>query len=82
MTYNLPPDGIEIPKELQNFPLGSLVGKIATSATDDEAKVFVVGAGTSFTAEADGRLFLRMYDSDPEDNLGKVSVYIEGTYKK
>jgi hypothetical protein len=44
--------------------------------------VFLIGSSTSFTAERDGRLFLRMYDSDPSDNLGKVSVYLEGTFKK
>jgi hypothetical protein len=82
MTYVLPPDGIEIPKELQNFPLGALVGKIATSPTDEDAKVFLIGAATNIKAEQDGRLFLRIYDSDPDDNLGKVSVVIEGTFKK
>jgi tetratricopeptide (TPR) repeat protein len=83
MTYNnLPPDGVEIPKELRDFPLGALVGMIATSPTEADAKVFIIGTSTSFTAERDGRLFLRMYDSDPEDNLGKISVYVEGTFKK
>ncbi len=82
MTYNLPPDGIEIPKELQTFPLGALVGKIATSPTDEEAKVFLIGSSTNLKAEQDGRLFLRIYDSDPDDNLGKITVLIEGTFKK
>ena len=82
MQYNLPPDGIEIPKELQNFPLGSLVAKIASSPTDEEAKIILIGTEKSFTSEVDGRLYLRMYDSDPEDNIGKLSVYVEGTFKK
>lgn len=83
MTYaNLSPDGVEIPKEMRDFPLGALVGMIATSPTEADPKVFTVGASTSFTADRDGRLFLRMYDSDPEDNLGKISVYLEGTFKK
>lgn len=82
MTYTLSPDGIEIPKELRNFPLGALVGKIASSPTDEEADIFLIGASKSFTADREGRLYLRMYDSDTDDNLGKVSAYIEGTYKK
>jgi hypothetical protein len=82
MTYTLPPDGIEIPKELRDFPLGALVGKIMTSPTDDEAKVFLIGPATSFTAETSGRLVLRMYDSEPDDNIGKISTYIEGTFGK
>jgi len=83
MTYaNLSPDGVEIPKELRDFPLGALVGMIGATPTDADAKVFIVGSSTSFTADRDGRLFLRMYDSDVEDNLGKISVYLEGTFKK
>jgi hypothetical protein len=83
MSYaNLSPDGVEIPQELRNFPLGALVGMIAASPTEADAKVFIVGASTSFTADRDGRLFLRMYDSDPDDNLGKISVYLEGSFKK
>jgi hypothetical protein len=82
ISYPLSPDGIEIPKELQNFPLGALVCKIAASPTDEEAKVILVGTSKSFTAESDGRLFFRMYDADPVDNLGKITVYLEGTFKK
>lgn len=80
MEYTLPPDGIEIPKELRDFPLGALVGKIMTSPTDEDAKVFLIGSGTKFTANQDGRLVLRIYDSDPEDNSGKMSTMIEGTF--
>lgn len=82
MSYNLSPDGIEIPKELQNFPLGALVAKIATSPNDEDAKIILVGTEKSFTAETDGRLYFRMYDSDPDDNNGKITVYLEGTFKK
>lgn len=82
MTYSLSADGIEIPKELRDFPLGALVGKIATSPTDEDAKIFLIGAAKSFTADKDGRLYLRIYDGETDDNLGKISTYIEGTYKK
>ena len=80
MEYTLPPDGIEIPKELRDFPLGALVGKVMTSPDDEEAKVFLIGSGTKFTAEKDGRLVMRIYDSDPTDNNGKMSTMIEGTF--
>lgn len=81
MEYTLPPDGIEIPKELRDFPLGALVGKVMTAPDDEEAKVFLIGSSTKFTAEKDGRLVLRIYDSDPADNNGKMSTMIEGTFQ-
>lgn len=82
MTYNLQADGLEIPKELRDFPLGSLIGLIAESTTDKDAKPFLVGADKSFEAPKSGRLFLRIYDSDPEDNMGRIGVMVEGTFKK
>lgn len=83
MAYTLPPDGIEIPKELQELPLGALVGVIADANTKmDEAKPFLVGANKSFEPDMSGRLFLRIYDSDPTDNTGKLNVVIEGTFQK
>lgn len=83
MSYTLPPDGIEIPKELQELPLGSLVGVIADASTKmDEVKPFLVGTNKSFEPDKSGRLFLRIYDSDPTDNTGKLSCVIEGTFQK
>jgi hypothetical protein len=83
MSYTLPPDGIEIPEELRNFPLGALVGAIVPpGAPSDEIKPFLVGSSKSFDAPKSGRLMLRIYDSDPEDNIGKLSVTIEGTFGK
>ena len=82
MTYNLQADGLEIPKELRDFPLGSLIGLIAESVDDKDAKPFLVGNDKSFDAPKTGRLFLRIYDSDPEDNIGRIGVVVEGTFKK
>lgn len=82
MQYNLQADGLEIPKELRDFPLGSLIGLIAQSTDDKDAKPFLVGADKSFEAQKSGRLFLRIYDSDPEDNTGRIGVVVEGTFKK
>jgi hypothetical protein len=82
MTYTLSPDGIEIPKELRDFPLGSLVGAISESADLSEAKVFLVGKEKSMEPNVSGRLYLRMYDSNPDDNTGRLGVMVEGTFKK
>ncbi|MGC3965897.1 MAG: hypothetical protein QM775_00550 [Pirellulales bacterium] len=82
MTYTLSPDGIEIPKELRDFPLGSLVGAISESADLSEAKVFLVGSEKSIEPNVTGRLYLRMYDSNPDDNTGRLGVIVEGTFKK
>lgn len=82
MTYNLQADGLEIPKELRDFPLGAMIGLIADSTDDKDAKPFLVGTNKSFDAPKSGRLFLRIYDSDPEDNTGRIGVVVEGTFKK
>lgn len=82
MEHVLDADGMEIPEELKDFNLGCLVGKIVTSANPDENKPFMVGKKAEFTPEASGRLLLRMYDSDPRDNKGLISVEIQGTFEK
>jgi hypothetical protein len=83
MEYTLPPDGIEIPEELRNFPLGALVGAIAEpDMSPEDLKPFLVGSSKSFEPPKGGRLLLRIYDSEPMDNTGKLSVTIEGTFTK
>ncbi|MBA4017656.1 MAG: hypothetical protein C0483_10830 [Pirellula sp.] len=82
MTYTLPADGIEIPKELRDFPLGALVGAISESADLSEAKPFMVGNEKSMEPSTPGKLYLRMYDSNPDDNTGRLGVIVEGTFKK
>jgi tetratricopeptide (TPR) repeat protein len=81
LTAQLGPNGMEIPKELREFNLGALVGMIVS---DDarEAKPFFVGAEFNMEATERGRLYLRMYDADPSDNAGKLSVTIEGTFTR
>jgi hypothetical protein len=73
-------DGLSIPKELRDFPLGCLVGMIPS---DDPklAKPFVLGSGKQFISDRSGKLFLRMYDTDPRDNRGSLKVEIHGTFK-
>ncbi|MBC7856803.1 MAG: hypothetical protein IAF94_25515 [Pirellulaceae bacterium] len=73
-------DGLSIPKELRDFPLGCLVGMIPS---DDPklAKPFVLGSGKQFISDRSGKLYLRMYDTDPRDNRGSLKVEIHGTFK-
>jgi len=82
MTYNLQADGLEIPKELRDFPLGAMIGLIADSVDDKDAKPFLVGSEKSFDAPRTGKLFLRIYDSDTDDNVGRIGTIIEGSFKK
>lgn len=82
MSEDLGPDGKEIPEELKEFNLGSLIGMINTGGDPKTMKPFLVGASSEFTPEKAGRLFLRMYDSDPSDNAGKLNVEIRGTFEK
>ena len=81
MSENLGPDGMEIPEELREFNLGSLIGMVQTPG-DKEPKPFLVGSGVELTPEKGGRLLLRMYDKDPSDNAGKLNVEIHGTFEK
>jgi hypothetical protein len=83
IAYTVDADGVEIPEELRNFPLGALVGAIAVpGAPPDEMKPFLIGTSKSFDAPKSGRLLLRIYDSAPEDNMGEVTATIEGTFAK
>lgn len=81
MSEELGPEGMEIPEELREFNLGSLIGMIQTPGEKD-IKPFLVGKSLEFTPEKSGRLLLRMYDSDPSDNTGRLNVEIHGTFEK
>lgn len=79
LTADVTSDGMEIPKELRDFNLGSLIGMIDDGNPKD-AKPFFVGAHLEFTSHRTGRLFLRMYDSDVSDNTGKLQVTITSSF--
>ena len=79
LTKKVTPDGIEIPKDLRDFPLGALVGVIVSS-DDKENRPFLVGSKLEITAKKSGRLKLCVYDNDPSDNLGRLNVTISGTF--
>ncbi len=55
---------------------------IPNPADPENNKPFVVGPSKQFIAERSGRLFLRMYDTDPRDNAGQLKVEIRGTFKE
>ncbi len=80
MSYDLSAEGMEIPKELRDFNLGALIGRVATTDPKD-SKPFFIGARKEFNAEKSGQLFLRIYDSEVNDNVGKLSVMITGTFE-
>jgi hypothetical protein len=90
MDHKLSAEGMELPKELRDFKMGSLVGIIDTGASPgpdpkggkdrDRPRPFMVGESKEFTANESGRLLLRMYDTDERDNEGKLSVRTQGTF--
>ncbi|HEV3002914.1 MAG TPA: hypothetical protein VGX78_00565 [Pirellulales bacterium] len=83
MAQQLTAKGMEIPEELADINLGSLVGIIIKPGTDPKAaKRFYIGDEASFTAEQSGRLYLQMHDSDPTDNSGRLNVVIKGTFER
>jgi hypothetical protein len=94
-TFNLEvktnAEGLTIPEELRDFPLGCLIGYIASPGVDPKdaqpadrmtAVPFVVGKGEPMIAEQSGRLYLRMYDTNPTDNSGFLKVEVRGTFEK
>jgi hypothetical protein len=82
MKKDLEADGMEIPEDLKDFNLGCLVGKIVGAGDTEDSKPFMIGKEVELTPEKPGRLWLRMYDYDPTDNKGVLSVEIQGTFEK
>jgi hypothetical protein len=74
-------DGLTIPKELRDFNPGCLIGMIPEPGAETQLP-FVVGPAKQMMPERSGRLFLRMYDTDPRDNDGELKVEIRGTFKE
>jgi hypothetical protein len=79
MSHKLCPEGMEIPKVIKDFKLGSLIGIIA-DPTAKTPKPFYIGAGKEFVAEQSGPLLVRMHDSDPSDNKGSLMLEIVGRF--
>ena len=85
VVYETGPEGIRIPADQRprdnQIELGTLIGTIVGSPEDiEKPKPFIVKPGTSFTAEKSGRLYLRMFDIDPSDNEGVMTVKIQSTF--
>lgn len=78
------PNGLEIPKEMDpknhKIKLGTLIGMIVNGPDLTKFKPFPIGTGTDFIAPESGRLALRMFDVDPRDNKGSMSVLVQSTF--
>jgi hypothetical protein len=82
MTAVLKANGMAIPEEMKEFNLGQLVGQIVTAGDPKDIKPFAIGEDADVTPDQAGRLMLRMYDYDPSDNAGKLTVTIQGTFER
>ncbi len=81
LSEQLGPNGFEIPKELKDFNLGSLVGYIDTG-DKESSKPFLVGTEYEDVGPAkSGQIRLAIWDNDPTDNSGKMQVTIRGTFE-
>jgi hypothetical protein len=49
---------------------------------DGKPRPFYIGKLAELVPSKSGRLYLRMYDADPDDNIGKMTVQINGTFGK
>jgi hypothetical protein len=81
LKRELDTNGMAIPKELQDFNLGCLVGFIDTGQAEKE-KAFVIGAKKELIPKRSGVLYLQMYDVDVSDNEGEIDVQITGTFER
>ncbi|WDI40002.1 tetratricopeptide repeat protein [Bremerella sp. P1] len=74
-------NGLEIPREIRDYKLGSLIGVVAKSATPDKDTVpFTIGTQKRMNVPQTGRLLLKMHDLNNEDNRGQVRVEITGNF--
>ena len=81
MSHVVAADGMEIPKELRGFKLGSLIGVVG-AGDPKKAKPFAIGGDFKQVAEQSGPLLVRMHDSVPDDNVGKLKLEIVGRFDK
>lgn len=74
-------NGLEIPREIRDYKLGSLIGVVAKSATPDKDTVpFTIGTQKQMSVPQTGRLLLKMHDVNNEDNRGSMRVEIMGNF--
>lgn len=75
------PNGFEIPREMRDYKLGSLIGVVAKSAVPDKDTVpFSIGAQRQLNAPQTGRLLLKMHDIFNDDNRGSIRVEVTGNF--
>jgi hypothetical protein len=81
-AYEGDADGLEIPREVQDYRLGSLIGVISDSPMPGaNAKPFTIGKSSELTAPEGGKLFLKMHAKDNEACRGTMDVEISGNFK-
>ncbi|HEX4149670.1 MAG TPA: hypothetical protein VHY20_11815, partial [Pirellulales bacterium] len=59
---------------------GDAAPEAAKEEEDKTPKPFFIGRQADLFAKTSGRLYLRMYDADAADNVGKIRVDINGTF--
>lgn len=79
-SAELTAEGIKIPDELKEYNLGSLVGYVDTG-NPETSQPFVLGLEKAWVPEHAGRLYLQMYDNDPRDNEGTLTVEFVGSFE-
>lgn len=74
-------NGLEIPREMRDYRLGSLIGVVAKSAVPDKDTVpFTIGTQKQMGMPQTGRLLLKMHDIYNDDNRGSIRVEITGNF--
>lgn len=97
MRRTVNPDGLEMPDEMKKFPLGSLIGAIDAeepapaapppkkggNRENDARRPFLVGAQKTFDrAPGTGMLYLKIHDTEENDNQGQLTVTISGQVRE
>ncbi|TWU01573.1 tetratricopeptide repeat protein [Neorhodopirellula pilleata] len=80
-------EGIDIPKDMRphddRIRFGTLIATIVSGPSElAEAKPMRLESGTEFVANNSGKLYMRMFDIEPNDNEGELLVLIQSTFGK
>ncbi len=91
MNRTVSADGMEVPDDMKQFPLGSLIGYVdagdapakgGKEGKKDSNRPFLIGSHKMFSPHATGMLYLKMHDSDVSDNAGMLTVTISGQVRE
>lgn len=81
-AYESDAEGLQIPRDLQDYKLGSLIGVITDNPMPGPGDTpFTLGKTTDLSAPSGGKLWLKMHATDHQHCQGKMDVEISGNFR-